>query len=81
MSRVLRTGLTGLPLTSNGHRLPSLLNDPKVTMPPPLNLITAPARRRCFLSLPTDCCRCHPHPGFHHLAVGYLSSENPETNP
>jgi hypothetical protein len=54
MSRVLRTGLTGLPLTSVGHRLLLVLNDPEVTITASKNLTTAPvaAPATCLLSLP-----------------------------
>jgi hypothetical protein len=43
MSRVLRTGLTGLPLTSATHRLHLVWNDPEVTMTTAPTLIAAPA--------------------------------------
>jgi hypothetical protein len=55
------------------------LNDLEVAMPPLLNLVFAPERWRCFLSLPTDYCRCHLFPGYHHLVGGCLSSEEPRT--
>jgi hypothetical protein len=42
MSRVLRTGLTGLPLTSAAHRLLLLLNDPEMTMAASHTLTAAP---------------------------------------
>jgi hypothetical protein len=43
MPRVLCTGLTGSPLTSNGHRLLFFSNDPEVTMTTAPTLIAAPA--------------------------------------
>jgi len=42
MSRVLRTGLTGSPLTSNDHRLLFFPNDPEVTMAASPTLTAAP---------------------------------------
>jgi hypothetical protein len=42
MSGVLCTGLPGLPLTSNFHRLSFLLNDPEVTTTPASKLAFAP---------------------------------------
>jgi hypothetical protein len=68
-------------LTLGRRRLLPLLNDPEVAIPPLLNLVTAPARRRCFQSLLTDCCGCHPFPVYHHLVSGNFSSEKPKTNP
>jgi hypothetical protein len=43
---------------SAAHRLLHLLNDPEVAMPPLLNLFTAPAGRRCFLTLFPDAVFC-----------------------
>jgi len=44
MSRVLRTGLTGLPLTSATHRLSHNPNDPEVTITALHIPISAPGR-------------------------------------
>jgi hypothetical protein len=44
MSRVLRTGLTGLPLTSAAHRLSLNPNDPEVTITSSPTLTSAPGR-------------------------------------
>ena len=48
MSRVLRTGLTGLPLTSGAHRLSPLSNDPEVTMAASQKLTTAAVAASVF---------------------------------
>ena len=63
MSRVLRTGLTGLPLTSNGHRLPSFFERPggdhdALTHPGHclwyLSLYLIPVPARCSWYLPLN---------------------------